>query len=72
MGVSDGSGAARRGAFGAYEEPLKRQAAAKSRAFKVALVAADCLLLGERRAVGRLRMTHWAGGCKRGSGSRER
>lgn len=33
-------------AFGAYEEPLKKQAAKKSHTFKIALVASDCLLLG--------------------------
>jgi hypothetical protein len=34
-------------AFGAYAEPLKHAEQARQQTFKVALVAADCLLLGE-------------------------
>jgi hypothetical protein len=34
-------------AFGAYAEPLKQKQLARASMFKVALVASDCLLLGE-------------------------
>lgn len=34
-------------AFGAYAEPLQKKEKIKSNTFKIALVASDCLLLGE-------------------------
>ncbi len=36
-------------AFGAYAEPIKQQITQKTRAFKVSLVASDCVLLGAYR-----------------------
>jgi hypothetical protein len=34
-------------AFGAYAEPIQQKEKIKNNTFKIALVASDCLLLGE-------------------------
>ncbi|GBF93921.1 CMP-sialic acid transporter-like [Raphidocelis subcapitata] len=44
MGIFNGG--AKRHAFEAYQEPLNQQAAQRANAFKIALVASDCVLLG--------------------------
>jgi hypothetical protein len=39
-------------AFGAYAEPLQKKEKFKSNTFKIALVASDCMLLGEQMSSG--------------------